>query len=464
MSQGCLGENKKKLPSVKMAWIKKRQGHYERPFDSMERFHKAYGAIGHSFDREHFSLTCAVQVRFMKALTDPAKALSQTWLAMRYWYPQIAAYADEDTYVYEIPNAESLDSWLKTTFIVEPSNTTTSDLQASFKPQKLATLHYLPHSSEILLHTAHWRIDGIGLLHFFDAFFESLENPAEIKFGDEVKNLTQPLDSVVSASTAKTSHSEKVATARLMEFLTNLPSIGLPINSPQVPGATRRFMIYLDPDVSSKITEQCKAQRISVTAAIHAAIVCATQQMADVSREAEKYTTFTFFDLRKHLPEAYQKRSHAFSLYHIGLPATLTPSTFAENAQRLKEIYARPFSTPEEDIFAFLPYYVDQVAGMVSQPPPPGTLPATEGNLSSLGVIDKYLKSRYEDTEILDFWMGVEMLTPIPMVHAWTRQGRMNFNLSYNESYYSADTASHFMRKAVDILCDSLDIPRSMLN
>lgn len=443
-----------------MAWIEKQHGRYERPFDSMERFHKAYGAIGHSFDREHFSLSAAVQFCFDPALGDIAEVLKQTWKTMRFRYPQIAAFAHGEIYVYEVPDAAALESWLACTFIVEPSTTTASALQATFKPQKLATLHYLPHSSEILFHTAHWRIDGVGTLQFFDSFFEALAHPEVVEFGSEYKNLTQALDEAAKVPKQITPQIEQVSTARLMEFLTNLPSIGLPILPEHTPGATHRLTAELDPQTTSALIAKCKAQSISVTAAIHAAVVCATQQMADPARPGTKYTTFTFFDLRKHLPPESLGRDFALTVYHVGLPATFHPSDFSSNAKELKKIYARPFSTPDENVFTFLPCYVDMVTRMVSQPAPPNSLPATEGNFSSLGLIDKYMKAKYDKIEITDFWLGVEMLTSIPMIHAWTFQGRTKFNLSYNESFFSQDSAQSFLDKVVAALLEGLGVQR----
>ena len=113
--------------------------------------------------------------------------------------------------------------------------------------------------------------------------------------------------------------------------------------------------------------------------------------------------------------------------------------------------------TDEDDMRTILPCYVDKVTAMVSSPPPAGTLPATEGNLSSLGLIDKYLQPQYGDKlAITDFWLGVEMLTAIPIVHAWTRQGRMKFNLSYNESYHTLEVAQKFLDTVINILVESL--------
>ena len=324
-----------------MAWIERKPGRFERPLDSMERFHKAYGAIGHSFDREHFSLTAAVQFQIEAPSNEIAGRLKRAWKTMRYHHPAIAATVEGDTYVYEVPDTKALGSWLEKTFIVEADTATTSSLQANFKPQVLASLHYLPRTSEILFHSAHWRIDGIGTLQFLDSFFQALASPIDVEFGDELSNLTISLDEIAQVSKEITPRTEQESVALLMGFLANLPSIGLATTTGQLPGATCRLEKELDARATSKIIASCRDLDLSVTAAIHAAVVSATQQMADAARSGTKYTTFTFFDLRKRLPAQYQNNKHAVSVNHIGLPASFQPSTFLANAQELKKIYAR---------------------------------------------------------------------------------------------------------------------------
>lgn len=442
-----------------MSWVEKRPGRYERPLDSMETFHKAYGAVGHSFSREHFSLSATIQFHSEADPQGLVDILRISWQKMRFSYPQIAAYTEKDRFIYEVPDSEALEVWLAATLKMESSTQTASDLIASFKPQQLASLHYLPCSSEILFHTPHWRIDGVGTLQFLDSFFAAMSDPVPVQLGDEFRSLTVSLDEAAQVPKEKTHAMNEASAALLNQFLGNLPSIGLTTPSDQLPAATRWIATELGPQTTTAITAACKAHDISVTASVHAAVVCATQAMADPTRQSDKYTTFTFFDLRKYLAPIYREKSHAMSVCHIGLPATFQPTDFANNAKELKRIYARPLSAPgENNIFDILPSYVGMVTGMVSEPPPPGVLPATEGNFSSLGLIDSYLKPSYGTIEITDFCLGVEMLTQIPMVHAWTRQGRMKFNLSYNESFFEPKAAQKFLDAVVLALSKGLGV------
>ncbi|MDI1489702.1 MAG: hypothetical protein OHK93_000900 [Ramalina farinacea] len=442
-----------------MTWVKKRPGRYERPLDSMETFHKAYGAIGHGFNREHFSCTAAVEFHTEMDSHTLIDILRLAWQKMRFTYPQLAAYTEKDTFIYEVPDGEALEVWLAATLRIESSTQTRNDLIASFKPQQLASLHYLPSNSEILFHTPHWRIDGVGTLQLLDSLFMAMSDPVSVTFGDEVRNLTVGLDEAAQVPKEKTQAMIEASAALLNQFLDNLPSIGLATPSDRLPAATRWVTTELMPQTTTAIAAACKANEFSVTAAIHAAVVCATQAMADPARQSDKYTTFTFFDLRKHLAPIYQGKSHAMSVCHIGLPATFRPTNFAHNARELKRIYARPLSAPgENNIFDILPSYVGMVTDMVSGPPPPGMLPATEGNFSSVGSVDAYLKPSYGTIEITDLWLGVEMLTQIPMVHAWTRQGRMKFNVSYNESFFSPEVAQLFLDAVVTTLSQGLGV------
>ena len=46
--------------------------------------------------------------------------------------------------------------------------------------------------------------------------------------------------------------------------------------------------------------------------------------------------------------------------------------------------------------------------------------PPSDPVLSSLGVVDRYIHSKYGDkVEVNDFWLAVEMLTRQGEVHVW---------------------------------------------
>ena len=135
---------------------------------------------------------------------------------------------------------------------------TAAELYNTFKPTALATLHYLPRTSEILFHSFHWRIDGIGSLRLLDRCFGALAESRLVEFGDEGKNLSLSLDEAANVPVRTTPKTEQAA-----------------------------------------IISGCKANDLSVTVATHAANFRATQSDADAETSGNKHTTWLPFNLRR---------------------------------------------------------------------------------------------------------------------------------------------------------------------
>ena len=411
---------------------------------------------------EHFAISTVLRLRFNDLGDDMTTALQHAWKTTRYNHPQIAACGQGGKYVYDVPDASHLDKWLSSTFTLE-QNVTPTELHAKFAPTELATLHYFPHTSEVLFRSSHYRIDGVGAVHLLNGFLAALANPRPVSFGDEGKNLSIGLDEAANTPLEDTAETEKAATELIEVFTKNTPSIGLPTMQNDLPSGTRRGELELSPETTSAVISKCKASDISVTAATHAAILCATQGLKDPRYPADKYTTFLNFDLRKYCPPPYNDASHAVSIFHTGIPITVVPSSFIENAAQFKKIYTqRPGDPGAGNMFSFLPCYVKKVHTLFATPPPPGSLPSCEPAVSSLGVIDKYFDSYGDKVQIEDFWLGVEMLTKQVMVYIWTFHGKMKLSVCYNEAFYDVEFVDRFLARIRDILIDELQVGKGL--
>ena len=441
-----------------MPWKETSSGRYERSFDSLERVYRNFSATGVALKREHYAVTAVARLRLGPSIGDSANALRQAWKTLRYDYPQIAAYGQEGIYIYEVPSTSAIDSWLRDTFIVEPHTSSATDVQGEAAPDEFAKLHYFPHTSEILFRSSHWRIDGIGLLHLLNHFLELLAYPRSFQFGDEGKNLAISLDEAAGVVSEVTPEMEEAATELLMRYFNNLPTIGLPAKLDQVPCDSGRCRIILTPQETSAVVAKCKTHGFSVTTAVHAALVCAITQYPNPS--ATQYTSWTSFDLRRHLVPPYNGATNAVSIFHTGVPVTMRPSNFIENAAQLRIIYSQKLTTPgPRNILPYLSYYVEKSAGMLIQPPPPGVLPPTEPQLSSLGVLDAFLDSKHGDAvELTDFELGVDTLTSQLVVHVWTLQGKMQLSACYNKSYYLREFVEEFLGHVKHVLLEGLEI------
>ena len=448
------------LTHANMSWRETSAGHFERPFDSLERFYRAISASGTAFDREHFVVNAVVRLRLNPSIGDIGQALRHAWMTLRYDYPQIAAYGRGNTYIYEVPTASSINSWLSETFITEKATGSISSVCEDSAPSELAKMHYFPHTSEILFRSSHWRIDGIGSLHLLNQFLKTLARPMSVTFGDEPKNLAVGLDEAANTPSQVTSEMEQSATDLLMQYVNNIPSIGLPTSKSQNPGGSARCKVTFTLPLSTSVVARCKASGFSVTAATHAAIVGATLQHADPGKPADTYTSFSNFDLRKYLPPPYSSATKAVSIFHTGIPVVVKLSGFQKDAVQLQKLYSQRLNLPKQkNLFSFLACYVDKVNQLFVQPPPPGSLPPTEPSLSSLGIIDNFIADKHGNVvEVTDFWLGVDMLSRQLMLYVWTHQGKLQLSACYNKEFYAREFVEIFLSDVKDILVEGLEI------
>lgn len=68
--------------------------------------------------REHWSINIVDQFRAQLSHDEVLRRLKNTWITIRYDYPEIACTAEDDTKVYKVPDTLALDAWLRETFVV----------------------------------------------------------------------------------------------------------------------------------------------------------------------------------------------------------------------------------------------------------------------------------------------------------------------------------------------------------
>ncbi|MCJ1244249.1 hypothetical protein MMC30_001447 [Trapelia coarctata] len=442
-----------------MSWKEVSPGRFERPFGFMEIFFRAIAAPRAPLKKEHLAISIVAQFHRRSSVEDTVTDLKNAWKTMRYDHPEIASFADGNNKVYEVADDATAESWISRTFMVEVVKTA-DDLFASFRPSEVATCYYLPQTSEIMIHTSHWRLDGVGALCLLHNFFTALAKPRGISFGTEAKNLSPSLDEAADFCMSTTADEDEAATRLVMEYIGNLPSIGLPAELNEGPCGTRRVELVLSSDVTSSIVAACKVQDVTVTTAVHAAIVVATQQLAPAELSACNYTFWGSINFRPYLMPPYDNsNAHPASVYMVGLPVTMVPSGFSENASNFKQFYKRCKTPTESNFHGVMAPWIRKSTALLDEPAPPERPAATEPMLSSVGVADRYLAGTFGDTvEVTNFWLGVEMLSKQIDCFLWTWQGRMSLHTCYNEQFYKADFVKQFSEKVKGVLLKELDI------
>lgn len=403
-------------------------------------------------------------------MKNTESALRHAWKTLRYDHPQIACIAHGDTKVYEVPSNAALDSWLDETFIISPAMATKEELLKSFRPSTQATLHYLPHSSEIIIHTSHWRTDFIGGLGLLRNLLSAFIEPRHVQFGDEGKNLSPSRDEVAKFSSsgfaelpAIAQERNKAATDLVMQMVGNLPSIGLPTQKSHLsPGGTLRSGLTLEPSATSAIISASKKRGLTVTTALHAALIVATQQVASVSSSSNTYTSWGIFNIRPLLPAPYDNFAlHPAVVQIIGLPLTLHTSSYADLAFQLKHYYKQtiPPSADSRIHEGVIVPFTNQMTDLAGQSPPADLPAPTEPILISMGILDGYLNCDYRDIiEVKDFWIGLEVTTPQLVCYLWTWQSRMTLSALYNEVFYERHFIQDFLKRVIDVLSAELEI------
>ncbi|CAF9919885.1 MAG: hypothetical protein ALECFALPRED_001332 [Alectoria fallacina] len=446
-----------------MSWKETFPGHFERPLDSIELFFKSIGETGATYNREHGAVRAYAKFSHHHlSANDAEAALKHAWKALRYLQPQIAAYRQGSSIHYHVPHDAALESWMIETFLVE-SVLTIDELLASPRRSSLPTLHYLPETCEVLFCSSNWRIDAIGATSLMNLLSKSLAESLPVLFSDETKNLSPGRDHAAKLPQDTSQDNDDAATSLLMEYTTNLPSLGLPIQLVnEISGAASREETRLSPATTTSIVDACRQNNISVTIAVHAAMVVALQELSSDTSSAEKYTSWGTFDYRPFVSPNYTSpAAHPVTVMLSRLPVSFTTSNFWENASELKSFYTQlqdPFNSAA--LHAMLEPYTRKCTATTNQPLPRGMPQPTEPLVESVGILDQYLDGKYGQgaVEITDFWLGEVVLTRQPSFYVWTWRGELTFSMCYNEQFYTKGFMTSFTERVVRVLLEEMGI------
>ena len=454
-----------------MAWGELTAGRWVRSISENESFLKMLGDSGHALGREHWAVSATASFTPQGSLAQEnlSSLVLQSWKNLRFNHPSIAAYpTDGETFAYDVPDVAALDEWSSSTFQIVDDGTT-DELIASFKPGPYATLAYFPKSNELLLHTAHWRTDGIGALLLLDAIFHlmadpSLPEPTTLLWGQETARLAPPVEQAANMPT-KPSDADKTLAQQCVEpFHTVTGSVGITYQGTieTAPASTRTAYLHLSAAETDAVVHACKARGhpITVTAAVHASIAAANYAHAAPADQGKHYTSTIKFNLRPYLPEPYSGRAYAGAVYTTGwMKAVTASSTWDERAQAYSHDY-RAGLTP-----AYISAHREYARGLsdLLRNMPQGGDPPSDVDISSLGVVDEKLVHREQGAaargiQVDNVSVGVEVLTRQCVCFLWTFRERLSLSVVYNESFYTLEMVAAFLHTVEVVLFQELGI------
>lgn len=408
---------------------------------------------------------------------DLAPLLRKAWLQMRQQYPTLAAENHPEGKIYTSPSSSAeLEAWLAATFIVTPGKTSVEHWKTMTKTRQM-TMYFFPEERQLFLQGEHHILDGRGIMNFWDRFFRALASPAKEDImktdGSEVSRLPPRSDDLLDMAEKRPGRGQQ----RALEILAPLSAMNAPICVPvphPLPPCSplnAALELKLSTRTTESIVAACKAQRLSVTAAWHAAVVLATQSIQAKRKSVPgagagtQFACFGNFDLRRYFPapdETSLPDPYALSNHHCVVPYVVAPDskTFSQVARELASFYQQDLPKADAEIWSALGPMIRMLVPQFTRTPLEETTPA----LSSLGVVDNFIGSWYADAEgkggwrVEDVWFGDTVTGPWLECFMWGWQRRLSVNTCYNPAYYTHVEVDEFNQLVQEKMLDGLRV------
>lgn len=435
------------LPSLE--WSQTSPTRFERPIDDLESFFLFIASVGAPYGRQNWAISSGI--KFQTDRADIVSDLHRAWTAIRYEHPNVASYVDGSRWVYEVvQNDAELQQWLSETFVVHSSETSARDLFVGFQPTKRMILHVLPHTQEAIIQCPHTHTDGLGTVTLFNNMLQSLAIPSkQPPFGDEAKNLLPPF--TITAKVPKlTAEHQARWNANMGTWLQNMPTIGLAASATdRAPGPSRVQSLTFSNEETRAIISTAKKMGATPTHVGHAAAALATRVHGG-KLELSTHATLGIFAER----DLCELPSDVIVTPHVtALPMVVDLGDFESTVRSAKEAYTG--NKAEKYSLSVSPLFADQIVRVLSEPQPEVSSGAT---ISSLGLLDPRFKTEYGDIKLDDYWFTINMVTPDVVVYIWTFQGRLTFEISYNEMYHPEESIGKYLQLIKDQLAQGLKV------
>ncbi|KAL8717640.1 MAG: hypothetical protein Q9225_005129 [Loekoesia sp. 1 TL-2023] len=428
-----------------MAWVETRPGYWQRPIGENEGMIKLIGDGGRKFEKDVWSIS--VKASFVAHIESKplSQALCDGWKILRFYHPSIVTTASENTLDYRTPNASELEQWVNDSFILVDDEISPDDIIAKLKPHRFATLYYLKEHGSILLNLSHWRTDGIGAFHLLNAYVQAVlkslrKESLELPWGEEVDRLVPSVEEALNLPRAPSPGIECVAKKYLDTLASSKGALETPYESGAgiVPKVTRGACLRFSHDKTTELETECHRLGIHLEAAVHAAVTAAAYSIADSSSRHKHHCSTMRHSIRPHLPTPYDGEAGAAGLYTAGYIVKVPASqSWLENAKQYEAEYSRGATT---DLLFSRRQYALTMKDVLKNMPPPDTPPSglDISCIPNAQILVKPVHANAAGTITLhDIGIGVGLLSRHLYVFTWIFNGRLEFQLVYNEAFYN---------------------------
>ncbi|EFQ99798.1 hypothetical protein MGYG_02810 [Nannizzia gypsea CBS 118893] len=444
------------IPALSREWTQTGPKTYERAVDDLEKLYLFFAGIGHGRpEKQNWHTTTAIKVETERE--GFVEDVKEAWKALRYDHPNLSAVVQDGRWIYHVADEQELCLWLQETFYVHDVDQTARQLYPfNTNPSTRAVLHVLPRSQELVLQAPHTHVDGIGMVTAFDRMMRFLVAPlaTQPNFGKEGSNLIPPLS--ITAEVPKYTVSQKQTWDSVFQsFISQFPSIRVHTENIGEPARKAKLQwLTFTADETARIVARSKELGFSVTAAVQAAISHAAIIHGQTNSTA--HTTLAIYNAREYINPQLYPHQKLVGPHVFALPAVIpvTPDSFIETARQAKQI----FIDYKKDGFlrAISPVYVSEFVAALSAPPPPEMPVPADLQLSSLGVMNKYIDPVYWPSEqgsgkgrphlkVQDLWIALDILTPDVAAEVWTFNERLVIQLIYNEAFHREESITYLL-------------------
>ena len=346
---------------------------------------------GKPLNREHWTIHASMRLSFQSPSPDDnsefdiVSSLQRAWQALYLQHPALGATISESEG--DMPHLTivplDIEAWTNNTFAVIHDCHSAIELFSSLHSTPTATCYWIQSSSDLVIRSSHWRIDGVGmamLCHDYmtalasamrhdrqlgsavvsgisaDTPSSELEPPLEIlarrsaRLHSSLMNNSLPLKEDPITEENENPVLGSLADALVSEFLRGVPSIGLPTrpwppsageplskdaSTTAVPGPSQTVFRKLDPSSTARIRQWCRTRGMKLASAVHAAIVRVTATFPQHPLSSGCYAAFVPVDLRSVLDsfvtskDASQNENKTVGLYFSGLPVRVDSAVVA---------------------------------------------------------------------------------------------------------------------------------------
>lgn len=447
-----------------MEWTQESPDRFVQGLGGVEKIYRHVSRLFSATGREHWGLYCSCTLEFSPGLLEkgPDLILRSAWKVLRYEFPGLAvAPRDGDMRTYQTPTTESIEAWVKETFVVEKASQP-DDVIASYPLKDTPTLHFFPESSTVLLLVSHWRIDALGTCMLLNRLFtlvaaETVVPPPEL-WSAALEKISPPIEDAVGAPSIEASAQNPALEEFARRYIkhhhhTAVNAGGLPFKDASAAKRPSRAAVTLSQSSTTALVNACRERGITVTSAVHAALADTYFALnATVETPPSNYACVMSVNMRDRLQPPYNGPQHAVQTYVTGVtPSVDRESSFEEKAKQLKSYYKSWYSEEFARAMRLTTKYHSDA--MLSRPAPvvgaPAPKPPSSVTLSSLGVVGKYLEqqhmARSESVTVTDFQFGVSMMTRQILLYVWTFDARLRLSANYNDAYHDKEEILEFL-------------------